>query len=157
MNHGTDSDCGFDEAATRPIAVMVLVGSESQFCTVINTSDGGEAGDQKHGRGGAMEVHQSGRNQQFVETLSEKLRKKCWESTKWKSAREERAEEEVSGVEDGAEGSKQINFARRVKTAGRESFRGSRNTIYSETKACKRARRKKRRRRSSKGRTSSQI
>ena len=51
----------------------------------------------------------------------------------------------VVGVQEGPESQKNVSLETGVTTAGRESFRGSGNTICSESKACKRDRRQRRR------------
>ena len=78
--------------------------------------------------------------------LSEKWRRKCYRSTKRRPAREEHTKEEVSRRSGRwSRESQNINLEHGVKTAGRESFHGSGNTIYNEVEACRRARRKRRR------------
>ena len=78
--------------------------------------------------------------------LSEMRRNKCRKHTKWRSTREEHTKEEVSRQSGGwSRESRNINLENGVKTAGRESSRGSGNTICSEIKACRRAKRKRKR------------
>ena len=51
--------------------------------------------------------------------LSEKIRYKCWKSTKWRRAREEHTKEEVRSRSGGwSRGSKNITLESGVKTAG---------------------------------------
>ena len=63
---------------------------------------------------------------------------------KWRSAREERTREEVSHRSgEWSREPKTINLGNGVKTAGRESFRGSESMICSERKACRKVKQKK--------------
>ena len=78
--------------------------------------------------------------------LSVKLRKKCWRRYKVEESKSEahkgRGEPSEWGM---VQRVKNISLENGVKTAGRESLRGSGNRICSESKACRRARRKRRR------------
>ena len=73
--------------------------------------------------------------------LLHKLRRKCWESTRWRIAKEKPVEEEVSLRSGGcSEESRNISLENEVKIVGQESSLGSARITCSESKGCRRAR-----------------
>ena len=118
-------------------------GPEKKSGGLVHRKVGGEseqAGVQRYGRNGAMEEHQSERNQPRVEKLSDKLQEEVLEKHKVEVSKRGSCKGRGEPSEWRlVQRVKHFNLGNGVKTAGRESFRGSGNMICSKRKACRKA------------------